>query len=188
MDQPPRRVGKRLVGRFLFLRIAVATTALVAATVGASFLVLNVGYSLEQKRAQALNTLAFGACAVTASARFSRKSALHWRSFRGNAFAWWSYTITLALQIVVTYVPGLNSAVFSMAPMDAYQWGIVALMAVAVFLVMEVEKCLRNYLSVLQYDVDDRGPDAFWDRWEEVADDAPLPAEVGRFGRNELSR
>merc|ERR1712100_748311 len=37
MDVPPRRVGKRLIGRFLFLRIALGTVLLVSATVYGSF-------------------------------------------------------------------------------------------------------------------------------------------------------
>merc|ERR1719276_815662 len=37
MDVPPRRVGKRLIGRYLFLRIALGTILLVFATVYASF-------------------------------------------------------------------------------------------------------------------------------------------------------
>merc|ERR1711920_327062 len=38
MNVPPRRVGKRLIGRFLFLRIALGTIILVTATVGATFI------------------------------------------------------------------------------------------------------------------------------------------------------
>merc|ERR1719442_284112 len=38
MDLPPRRVGKRLIGRFLFLRILLGTTVLVIVTVGEVFI------------------------------------------------------------------------------------------------------------------------------------------------------
>merc|ERR1719163_1346831 len=37
MDQPPRKVGKRLIGRYLFLRIALATAILTVAVVGSVF-------------------------------------------------------------------------------------------------------------------------------------------------------
>ena len=53
MDQPPRRVGKRLIGRFLFLRISIGTNTLVACTVGSVFWAEDMGYSLEEKRSQA---------------------------------------------------------------------------------------------------------------------------------------
>ena len=114
MDQPPRRVGKRLIGRFLFLRIAIGTITLVACTVGSVFWAEDMGYSLEEKRSQALNVLSFGAISVTASARFARKSALHPRSFQGNDFAWFSYAIMVVMQVFITYTPGLNETIFTM--------------------------------------------------------------------------
>jgi hypothetical protein len=61
------------------------------------------------------------------------------------------------------------------------------LFAVAVLIVMEVEKCLRNYLSALKYNVDDAGPDDIFDVAVQP-DSTPLPEEVGRFGLNELSK
>lgn len=187
MDQPPRRVGKRLIGRYLFLRIVIGTTALVATTVGSVWWTMNeYGKNLNETRSQALNVLSFGAIAVTASARFSRKSAFHSRSLFGNKLAWWSYTIMTLLQVFITYCPGVNDVIFTMAPMDGVQWGIVILFMVCVFIVMEAEKCVRNYLAARKYDVDDREEDAVFDMKVEP-DNTPLPDEVKRFGQNELS-
>ena len=186
MDQPPRRVGKRLIGRFLFLRIAIGTITLVGCTVGSAFWNRSLDYSLEEQRSQALNVLSFGAIGVTMSARFSRKSAFHQRSFQGNPLAWWSYAIMSVLQVFITYTPGLNDTIFSMAAMDGPQWGIVALFAVVVLVVMETEKAVRNYLTELKYDTEDREMGIFD---EEVKPDiTPLPAEVKRFGQNELAK
>jgi magnesium-transporting ATPase (P-type) len=111
MDKPPRRVGKRLIGRFLLLRIILGTAILVATTVGSVFWVQAEGYTMDEMRGQALNTLTFGSIAVTLSARFSESCSLHWRVFRGNVFIWWSVLITSVLQFVITYVPGLNTTV-----------------------------------------------------------------------------
>jgi magnesium-transporting ATPase (P-type) len=112
MDQPPRCVGKRLIGRFLFLRILLATAALVATTVGAVFLIKKLGYNLlEEQRAQALNVLSFGSVSVTMSARFARKSAYHRRVFQGNAIANYSYVLMVLLQAFITYTPTLNEKV-----------------------------------------------------------------------------
>ena len=115
MDQPPRRVGKRLIGRFLFLRIVLGTIILICATVGSVFLIKsldNMDYQdIKFQRAQALNTLSFGAVSVTMSARFTRKSAYHRRSFQGNAIANYSYIIMTVLQAFITYTPGLNTTV-----------------------------------------------------------------------------
>ena len=187
MEQPPRRLGKRLIGRFLFLRIALGTVTLVACTVGSVFWNEAADdYTLEEKRSQALNVLSFGAVAVTASARFSRNSAFHPRSFSGNAVAGWSYVIMTVLQVFITYTPGLNETIFSMNGMDGFQWLIVAIFMAVVFIVMEMEKALRAYLTMLKYDTDDREYGMF-DATPEP-DNTPLPDEAQRFGHNELAR
>ena len=182
MEQPPRRVGKRLIGRFLFLRIAIGTATLVACTVASAFWTKGAGYDLQERRSQALNVLSFGAIGITMSARFARNSAFHSRSFGGNPIAWWSYAIMGVLQIFITYTPGLNVTIFSMAGMDAVQWGIVVLFAFVVLCVMEFEKAVRNYVTDLKYyeeDVDDSPA---------PVDSTPLPDEAKRFGKNELGR
>lgn len=187
MDIPPRRVGKRLLGRYLLLRIVIGTIVLVCCTVGSVFwLKVDSKYELFDTRSQALNVLSFGAVAVTMSARFTRKSAFHARTFTGNPLANWSYLIMAALQVAITYIPGLNSTVFSMTAMDGWQWAIVAIFFVAVFIIMEFEKSVRNYLTMLKYDTDDSDYGPF--DTPPVPDNTPLPAEVDRFGRNEATK
>ena len=117
MDQPPRHVGKRMIGRFLFLRILLGTATLVICVVGSVFWARKNGYSENELHSQALTVLNFGAIAVTMSARFSRKTAFSMRTFRGNSLAWWSYGIMVVMQIFITYTPGVNSTIFEMAGM-----------------------------------------------------------------------
>ena len=182
MDQPPRRVGKRLIGRFLLLRIVIGTIILVACTVGSVFWAKDMDYDLEETRSQALNVLSFGAISVTMSARFARKSAFHPRTFFGNPLAWWSYSIMAGLQVFITYTPGLNDQIFTMAPMDGTQWGIVVLFMAVVLVVMETEKSIRGYITDKKYYEED------WDDADAVEPDTtPLPEEVSRFGKNELN-
>jgi len=186
MYQPPRRVGKRLIGRFLALRILIGTIILVATTVGSVFWTKDLDYNLEETRSQALNTLSFGAISVTMSARFSRKSAFHTRSLGGNPIAWWSYVIMGGLQVFITYTPGLNDTLFSMAGMDLHQWAIVLLFMAVVLIVMETEKAVRNYLTALKYDTDDKEYGVFDE--VPVPNTTPLPEEIKEFGKNELRK
>ena len=94
MDVRPRRLGKRLIGKYLFLRIVIATIALTAATVTSSIWVEKIfieqGREYEDylplMRSQASNTLTFGACFVTLSARFSYSNALHPRVLHSRQF------------------------------------------------------------------------------------------------------
>lgn len=159
---PPRRQGKRLIGRFLLLRIIIGSIALIATTVGSVFVVQN-DYTVPQQRAQALNTLSFGACAITLSARFSYNSSFHPRIFRGNVLCWYSVAIVAALQVLITYTPGLNSVVFEMDGMDWFQWIIVLAFMVVTFIVMETEKAIRRYLSSLGEDTSDLAYDPRFD-------------------------
>ena len=160
MNMPPRNPAKRLIGRFLFLRIALGTIVLVTCTVGSVFWVRTwyepaeldttsqtyIDDILPLLRSQASNTLTFGACSITMSARFSYQNAFGIRSFYGNKFAWYSLVIVAVLQVAITYIPGLNNVVFQMGPMKAEQWGIVAILSFGVFVVMEIEKAVRRKL------------------------------------------
>jgi magnesium-transporting ATPase (P-type) len=172
MTKPPRRVGKRLIGRFLLLRIIIGTIALVGCTVGSVFWVLDEGYNLAEQRSQALNTLSFGAISITLSARFAYNSAFHPRLLTGNPLCWYSVAIMAGLQILITYTPGINDTIFGMASMDGFQWMIVGLFMVVVFIVMEVEKALRRYLSSLGEDTDDLEYDPTFDAPQGTNDEA----------------
>mmetsp|Transcript_28173 Transcript_28173/g.46680 ORF Transcript_28173/g.46680 Transcript_28173/m.46680 type:complete len:346 (-) Transcript_28173:278-1315(-) len=193
MDVPPRRVGKRLIGRYLFLRIALGTVALVCATVGGTAWAENVfkadGLSQAQYvdfvRSQASNTLTFGACFVTLSARFSYNSSLHPRLFTGNKYAWYSVAIVTVLQVAITYIPGLNTVIFQMGPMKAFQWGIVALLGVATFIIMECEKAVRRGLKGQGVDTDDTGY-GFMDTPPEIDGDMALPKGASHLKLTEL--
>merc|ERR1712070_159790 len=91
----------------------------------------------------------------TLSARFSFQNSMHPRVFKDNVFVLWSLLIVTVLQLMITYIPGLNNIVFAMAPMYAFQWGIVLLGGIIVFIGLEMEKALRRHLKAQQYDVDD---------------------------------
>lgn len=188
MNLPPRRIGKRLIGRFLFLRIALGTATLVATTVGSVFIIRDMGgYTLEQQRSQALNTLSFGAISITLSARFAYNSSLHPRLLTGNALCWWSVAIMSALQVLITYTPGMNVTIFSMEGMDWKQWMIVLGFMVVVMLVMEAEKSLRRYLASLGEDTDDREY-GYFDEVPGEPQDQELPTAAENFGKDQLQK
>jgi magnesium-transporting ATPase (P-type) len=177
MSLPPRKTGKRLIGRFLLLRIILGTIVLVATTVGSVFIVQN-DYELPQQRSQALNTLSFGACAITLSARFSYMSAFSLRTFTGNPICWYSISVMVGLQFLITYTPGLNSTIFQMGPMDGFQWALVFAFMAVTFTVMEAEKAIRRYLKNLGEDTDDREINPAFDA-EFVPSREPLPRNTG---------
>ena len=167
MELPPRRVGKRLVGRFLFLRIILGTCLLTGCVVGAAKIVdvyyadMDIEERLYKIRATAFNVLDFGAMSVMMSARFAYNSSIHPRVFKGNPAALWSIGIVTALQLILTYVPYLNSFVFGMKAMDWLGWVLTISSMVIVFFVMEIEKGIRRGLKAKGADTDDREPGIF---------------------------
>lgn len=202
MSLPPRRIGKRLIGRYLLLRILLATFTLTCLVVASAFWLKSYNadgllfsrydkqdennpvnydpsvteppelkYYLEDIRATAFNVLDFGAISITLSARFTYLSSIHPRIFSGNKYAWYSVFIVAALQVITTYVPGLNNVVFLMDGMDGLQWGIVILFMVITFLVLEAEKAVRSYLKFRGADTDDLQYGVF---------DNPMEGEAGK--------
>ena len=185
MDLPPRKVGKRLIGRYLFLRIMLGTFTLIALVILSVFWARDQGYSVAEQRSQAFNVLDFGAISICLSARFAYNSSFHPRILRGNPFCWYSIAIVAVLQVAITYIPGLNSVIFSMAPMDGAQWGITAAGMVIVFIVMELEKAFRRHLKAKGEDTDDRASGRF-DKEVVVDTSVKLPAGAEKLGLEEL--
>jgi magnesium-transporting ATPase (P-type) len=216
MSLPPRRIGKRLIGRYLLLRILLGTFVLTSLVVASSFWLKSYNtdpflfsslddmdannpvnnedsefyiefyadcvsegvkfgeacssgvymneigrlpdteYTLEHIRSLAFNVLDFGAIAITVSARFTYLSSIHPRVFKGNPYCWYSVAIVAVLQLVITYVPGLNTVVFQMDAMDGAMWGITFLFMFVVFFIMEAEKGFRRHMKFKGEDTDDR--------------------------------
>jgi magnesium-transporting ATPase (P-type) len=193
MDMPPRRVGKRLIGRFLFLRIALGTIVLVSMTVGSTAIAeqlykdeVDEDDLLSLMRSQASNSLTFGAISITLSARFAYNSALHPRLFTGNPMCWYSVVIVTILQVAITYIPGLNSVIFDMGPMRWAQWLLVIMSMLVTFIVMELEKAFRRYLAGLGEDTDDRDYGVFDGSPAAPNQDVSLPKGASHLALTEL--
>jgi len=194
MDLPPRRVGKRLVGRYLFLRIILGTCLLTGCVVGSALLVDSryASLSLEDRvykiRAVSFNVLDFGAMSVTMSARFAYNNSFHPRVFKGNVAGIGSCAIVTVLQLLLTYIPGLNSFVFSMKGMDWFGWVCVVVSMAIVFIVMELEKALRRVLKARGADTDDREQGIFDSTIEKAGPDAmKLPKGASKLNLTELN-
>jgi len=183
MALPPRRIGKRLIGRYLLLRILLGTIVLTTLVVAAAFWIMalnsdecniygddvsNCKYTLEDIRALSFNVLDFGAIGVTLSARFAYNSSFSVNVFKGNKYCWYSIFIVAALQVFLTYTPGVNTVIFQMRGMDGTQWGITILFMFVVFSVMELEKALRRSLKKSGSDTDDAAYDPTFDAVEET--------------------
>lgn len=181
MEMAPRRIGKRLIGRYLLLRILLGTGTLTALTVCSTFWLKSKNasglglcaidydttdpdlaycadetYFWEDIRAVAFNVLDFGAIGITLSARFAYNNSFHPRIFFGNKYCWYSVGIVAVLQVALTHIPGLNSVIFQMRGMDGLGWMITFIFMFVTFFVMELEKGLRRILRAKGSDTDDK--------------------------------
>ena len=193
MNLPPRRVGKRLIGRYLFLRIVLGTILLTGCVVGSACIVDAVNAGLEQTerlykiRATAFNVLDFGAISVMLSARFAYNSSITIKVFQGNKAVVWSAVIVAVLQILLTYIPGLNTFVFSMKGMDGIGWGLTFASMAIVFFAMELEKAIRRNLKAKGADTDDRKEPFFTDSVAQPGFDMSMPKGASKLNLQELA-
>merc|ERR1711920_592249 len=186
MDIPPRRVGKRLIGRYLLLRIFLGTFILILTVLLSVAWARENGYKkIGQMQSQAFNTLDLGAISICLSARFAYNSSMHPRLFTGNKWCWWSILLVIILQVMITYIPGLNDVIFQMDTMDGKQWGISIAGMVVTFIVMEAEKALRRVLKARGSDTDDREL-TFADAKDNRTTHMHLPANAHKLGTAEL--
>jgi len=193
MNLPPRRVGKRLIGRYLFLRIVLGTILLTGCVVGSACIVDAVNAGLDQTerlykiRATAFNVLDFGAISVMLSARFAYNSSITIKVFQGNKAVVWSAVIVAVLQILLTYIPGLNTFVFSMKGMDGLGWGLTFASMFIVFFAMELEKAIRRNLKAKGADTDDREAPFFLDSVAQPGFDMSMPKGASKLNLQELA-
>jgi len=195
MDLPPRRVGKRLIGRFLFLRIILGTILLTTCVVTSAHITYHrfpdesKDDRLYRMRAVAFNTLDFGAMSVMMSARFAYNSSVHPRVFQGNPAALISIIIVTVLQLILTYVPFLNTFVFGMDHMDGIMWATVFICQAIIFIVMETEKAIRRSLKAKGSDTDDREFDSNFDKVDNAIDPniMKMPKGASKLNLQELN-
>eukprot|EP00775_Hariotina_reticulata_P004052 gene4052-4299_t len=145
MDKPPRRPGKRLLGKLILWRCMFVTHLLVILVLGAFYWGLREGRSMEQRRAEAFNVLVFGEIGYAITTRFIKASTFHPRALRGNPWCFASIGVTAALQVLLTMTPGLNG-VFHMTSMAGIQWVRALVSLVIVYVVVEIEKALVDPL------------------------------------------
>jgi len=142
MQRPPRRPGKRLLGKLILWRCFFVSSLIVVLVLGMYEWGAVRGLSLERRRAEAFNTLVFCEIGYAVTTRFIKQSTLHLRAVRGNPLMLLSILVTAGLQCLLTYTPGLN-AFFSMPEaMDPQQWAHVIGCMVVVYFVVEAEKAL----------------------------------------------
>jgi magnesium-transporting ATPase (P-type) len=99
MNRPPRRPGKRLLGKLILWRCCFVSVLLVICVLGMYEWGALTGQNVHHRRAEAFNTLVFGEIAYSITTRYIKASCVHPRVFKGNPLAFISIGVTAALQV-----------------------------------------------------------------------------------------
>ena len=99
------------------------------------------GESLEVARTAAVNTLVMFEVVYLFNTRFLLAPVWPWRALAGNPWVPASIALVLALQLLYTYAPFMQT-LFHSAPLDAGAWGRIVLIAPSIYVIVEFEKWL----------------------------------------------
>lgn len=146
MQRPPRPPREPLVTRYMLWRIAYVSLLLVGATLGLYKWEIGQGSSVELARTAAVNALVAGELVYLINSRFFLAPSLSLRAWFGNRYAILAIVILIGLQLVFTYAPFMQSA-FGARDLSGEAWLRIAGAALAVFLVVELEKAVVRRLG-----------------------------------------
>lgn len=143
MSRPPRGPGGSVISRSSLRYVVVVSVLIGAATLLVFFLERNAGATNAEAQTTAVTMLALGQLAYLFNCRFIGQSSLTFRVLRGNPVVWIATGALLALQILFTYAPFMNSW-FDSAPIGATEWLRTIGLALVVFLLVEVMKAVTR--------------------------------------------
>nr|WP_231129699.1 HAD-IC family P-type ATPase [Corynebacterium xerosis] len=114
-------------------------------TMALFYVALDQGAELGTARTLAVNVLVAGQIWYLFNARHLREHSFRADLFTTNPVSWIAVGALIALQLLFTYAPFMQSA-FGSAPLDAAQWGVIAAIGAGLFLVIEGEKALGRLI------------------------------------------
>jgi magnesium-transporting ATPase (P-type) len=138
MQRPPRPRSTPLLSGFLVWRIALVTMLMTLGAYGLFLWRLGDG-SIEEARTLVVNSFVMFEIAYLFNCRYLQASSVDWHVLSGNRIALLSIVAVLLLQAAFTYL-GFMNALFGSAPIGMIDWALAALLGLALFAAIEVEK------------------------------------------------
>ena len=145
MKRPPRDPSEPILGLYFAWRIA-----FVSAVIGGFIFLLygwfkHNGFSLEEGRTVAVNTLVAGELFYLLNCRYMKETSIRWRLFENRAVLI-AIVLLIIFQLGFTYLPFMNTW-FGTMPLPAKDWVYIILAGVAVFFIVEIEKAVFRKLA-----------------------------------------
>ncbi len=147
MQQPPRSPREPLFNGFMLWQVCFVSLLIVTSGLGLFLWELSLGTPLETARTVAVNALVMAELVYLFNCRYLLAPVLNWQGLTGNRYALMAVAGLLLLQLLFTYLPAMQ-ALFDTRGLAARQWALVAMVGVAVFTLVELQKAVaRRWLG-----------------------------------------
>ena len=139
MQRPPRRADEALLSGYLMWRLALVSLLLVGMSYGLFLWEQAQGASLEAARTVAVNALVAGEIAYLFNSRYLRASCWSMTALLGSRYVLIAAALVALFQVLFTYA-GFMQRLFDTVALGADPWVRIVLLALAVFVLVEIEK------------------------------------------------
>ena len=147
MKRPPRSPDAPILSAFLTWRIVFVSILLLVGTFGLFEWERSVGASLDAARTVAVNTLVAGEIAYLFNCRQVIEKSWTRSGLFGSRPVLIAVAIVIGFQLIFTYLPAMQ-LLFHTTPIDLGAWFRIALFALSLFVIVELEKTVtRKYHS-----------------------------------------
>jgi magnesium-transporting ATPase (P-type) len=139
MARPPRPRDAPILSPFLAWRIVFVAFLLLACTYGLFAWERDLGTDLASARSVAVNMLVAGEIVYLVNCRRIMAASWRWDGLFGSRPVLIGIGLVVLLQMPFTYLPAMQE-LFGTGPVGPASWGRIALLAVGLFIVVELEK------------------------------------------------
>ncbi len=144
MERPPRDPEEPILSGALLWRTGFVSVLIAAAALQLFQWQLEGGRPPAVAQTIAVNTLVAGQVFYLFNSRYLRRSSLSFRRLFQNKYALLAGGTLLVLQVGFTYLPFMQ-ILFGTAFITASDWGLLSLVGIGVFLVVETEKAFLRW-------------------------------------------
>ncbi|MDK9724975.1 MAG: HAD-IC family P-type ATPase [Sterolibacteriaceae bacterium MAG5] len=143
MRRRPRPPAMPILDRVLVQRVLLVGLLLLVGSFGLFQLSLARGMGDAEARTVAANVFVFGELFYLFNCRSLTRPVWAMPPL-SNPWIWWGVATMAALQLLFTYLPAMNR-LFGTAPIGLQAWGEILAFGVALMVVMDLEKLLRQH-------------------------------------------
>jgi len=145
MLRPPHPVAAPILSGALLRRIGMVGGMILASGYGLFTWAQGAGFTLEEARTVAVNTVVMVQLFYLFNCRSLTHSLFHVGLF-SNRWVFVGAAAMVLIQLVFTYVPLMHRIMYS-APIGWEAWGLIVLVSLVAFVVIEAEKWLRRLIG-----------------------------------------